>query len=67
MHVTVFWKVLVDRGVLPCCFKYLLNAKVLILWAVEYFDVVTFDARKRVIERKLTYYFLFPETRSLRK
>ena len=52
MHVTVFWKILVDLRVFPCCFKYLLDPKVLILRAVEHFHVIAFDAKTLVIDRK---------------
>ena len=67
MHITVFWKIHVDLRVFLCCFKYFLNTEVLILRAVEHFDVIAFDANSLIIEWEFAYNFLFPETKSFRK
>ena len=67
MHITVFWKIHVDLRVFFCCFKYFFNTEVLILRAVDNFDVIAFDANSLIFERKFTYNFLFPETKSFRK
>ena len=45
VHVAVFWEVVGDKRILLCPLKNANNVEILILWAIQLFDIVAFDAR----------------------
>ena len=45
VHVAVFWEVTGDERILICPLKNANNVESLILWAIQLFDILAFDAR----------------------
>ena len=67
VHVTIFRKVVVNKGDLPGSLEDASNAEILVLRSVEDLDVVALDATPTWLTNKDTYYLRLPVTRSLRK
>ena len=45
VHVAIFWEVAGNKWVLFCPLKDANNIETLILWAIQLFDILAFDAR----------------------
>ena len=65
--VAVFRQVVEDERVLASCLEDVLDAQLVILWAVEVLDVFAFDTSTAESRGRSTYYLRLPVSRSLRK
>ena len=67
MHISLVWQVLVNSTMIFDLLHDIFHVQVFILRNIQMLHLVTRHTNGVLISLESTYYFFFPETRSLRK